>query len=475
MTGMRIISRHLPTRSLIFLLIWAIPAAGTPQELADGPSAIRPSELERHLQFLGNDDLEGRGAGSRGEKLAASYISRELARNRILPAGDGGTYLQAVPMHGSTPLPDSECRLITPDDTLDLALWSQYVLIKSGAQTFVPNPVPLVFVGYGIVAPEFDYNDYQALDVEDKIVVFLPGEPRSDDPAYFSGEDPTVYSYPESKVRMAISRGARGSILLPGENGKEWDEWTRQYAFEDVNLAYTITGHLSLVVDPQSAALLFAGAAHDLERIYQMERQSHLHSCPLRTSLSFKGKFRERDFLGHNVLGCLEGADPELKKSCLILSAHYDHLGIGPPVRGDSIYNGVFDNAAGVAALLEIAAALSRLDPPPARSVLFIFLTGEEKGLLGSTYYLDHPAFPLYRTIANINVDGLAMFDTFNDAVGIGAEYSTLGETLSEVSAELGLAVSPIPSPSCTQRRLRGRTRSLLPRRAFPPCSSWRD
>lgn len=178
-----------------------------------------------------------------------------------------------------------------------------------------------------------------------------------------------------------------------------------------------------------------------------MERMNSVRSFALPASASFRGSFQQRDFLAANVIAMLEGGDPELKHTYVIVSAHYDHLGIGPAVQGDSIYNGVFDNAVGIAATLEMARVFAGLPVRPKRSLLFLFLTGEEKGLLGSTYYVDHPVVPLYRTIANLNIDGLAMFDTFDDIVGVGAELSTLGELLQEVAKEQQLSVSPLPAP----------------------------
>jgi Zn-dependent M28 family amino/carboxypeptidase len=175
-----------------------------------------------------------------------------------------------------------------------------------------------------------------------------------------------------------------------------------------------------------------------------MDATNNIRSFSLKASASFRGHFQERDFVAANVIGMLEGVDPRLKDSYLIVSAHYDHLGIGPAVEGDSIYNGVFDNAIGVAAMLEMARTLSQ-GPAPRRSVIFLLLTGEEKGLLGSTYYVDHPAAPLHKTVANVNVDGVALFDTFNDIVGVGGEYSTLRDGLQQIAGDLRIRVSTIP------------------------------
>jgi len=418
--------------------------------------SISGNSLYQHLAFLGSDSLTGRGTGTRGGESAAAYIASELAKLNIQPAGDDDSYYQQIPMHGSRPLPSSSFQIITKRDEKKLELGKDYLLYNTGAQTFVPKPVPLVFVGYGIVAPEYDHNDYQALNVVGKIVVFLSGEPASNEPSYFAGSQPTLYSFPEIKQKTALARGAVGSIMIPTpreESGRDWQAWLNEFAFEDIGLFYSVAGNFSAVVNPQIANLLFEEAPYSLKQIFNMEATNNLRSFQLAVSASFRGSFQQRDFLSPNVIGLLHGSAAQLKDSYVIVSAHYDHLGIGPAqkplraVEADSIYNGVFDNAAGVAAVLEIARVLATLPEKPKRSVLFLFLTGEEKGLLGSSYYVDHPVVPLYKTIANLNVDGLAMFDTFNDVVGVGAELSTLGELLDEVARELGLRVSSIPSP----------------------------
>ncbi len=197
-------------------------------------------------------------------------------------------------------------------------------------------------------------------------------------------------------------------------------------------------------MNAEAATRLFEGAPISLEAL--LGAQTEISSFPLPGEISFKGEFIEREFIGDNVVGMLKGNDENLKDTYVILSAHYDHLGIGPPIRGDSIYNGVMDNAVGVAAVLEIARELSQFSQRPRRSIIFLFVSGEEKGLLGSIYYTDHPIKPLYKTVANINVDGLAMFDKFTDVVGVGAELSSLGEMLTNVCNNLTLEISPIPT-----------------------------
>lgn len=413
-----------------------------PDESSVNPANRFVANVEKHVKFLGNDSLEGRSTGTYGEFLASEYISEILQQYSLKPAAREGRFFQRIPMHGSRPLADSELRLHKERGIIDFELGRDYLLYKSGEQTFIGTPAPLVFAGYGILAPEFDYNDYQNLDVAGKIVVILSGEPASSDDAYFAGAEPSIYAYPESKQRLAMSRGAIGSIII-ADNSVDWQQLRREFSVEDVTLLSAVSSHLSLTITSTAAAELFVGSEYGLSEVRQMAGDNNLRSFPLNAALSFKGEFIQRDFIARNVIAELPGWDKKLRDEYLLITAHYDHLGIGEAVAGDSIYNGVFDNALGVATALEIAGVLA--DNPPARSIIFLFLTGEEKGLLGAHYYLDNPVAPLYKTIASINIDGMAIYDTFNDVVGIGAELSTLGDFLSRAAAKNELSVSPIP------------------------------
>ncbi len=402
------------------------------------------SAFTRHINFLGSDLFEGRGTGTTGGNLAAKYIALELSKLGLKPVGNENTFYQNIPMHGSRVLNSSRLTLFSNDAQIELKFNEDYLLYHSGSQTFIPVPTQLVFVGYGIIAPEFDYNDYQEVDVEGKIVVFLEGEPSSDDKNFFNGEIPTIYSYPESKQKIAISRGARGSILIKFPN-TNWKKLQKDFAFENISLAYSASSNFSAVLKFQSSRQLFEKSTYSLEDVFKMHSSNILRSFVLNTKLSFRGVFHERDFIAQNVAGLIEGSDPKLRDRYIIVSAHYDHLGIGPVVNGDSIYNGVYDNAAGVSAALEIARAFSQSGFSTKRSILFLFLTGEEFGLLGSKYYTNNPLFPLHKTIANINIDGIASFDNFKSIIGIGREYSTLNNYLISTAEKFGLDMVDIP------------------------------
>jgi hypothetical protein len=412
-------------------------------------AAVEGADVLRHMKALGADAMEGRGTGTPGIEAAAAYIETRLAEIGLEPMGIDGSFRQPVPLHGSTPLPESRLRLEGPPGTpRRLELWEDYVLFRSGNETFVPRPLPLEFVGYGIIAPELDYNDYLRRDVEGKIAVVLAGEPPSDDPAFFDGTSRTIYSDPEMKFRIALSRGAKGCFLLPSPREGahvDWEQTRRAFEPEDVVLPYRITGSLNVLLRLERAPVLFARARRSFDDVLELDRKGTLEGFPLRVEASFSGTFRERDFLGANLVARLPGSDPLLRDEYVIVSAHYDGLGVGPALDGDTIYNGVVDNASGTAAVLEIARALAESPDRPRRSILFVFLTGEEKGLLGSRYYGDHPVVPLHRTVAAINVDGLSVLDTTESFVGIGSKYSTLGDLLGRVLAERGLRREEVP------------------------------
>lgn len=411
--------------------------------------SITAEGLESHLVVLGSDALEGRAAGTRGGGRAASYIARQLRKAGLSPMGDRGTFFQMVPLHAARPRADCRLQLSSLGQTRTLRLGEDYQLLTTGDQTIIPRPVPMVFVGYGIVAPEHDYNDYEDVDVRGRVVVFLGGEPSSDDPDYFDGRRPSVYSSLEAKQRIALSRGAVGSVLVPlvaEDEAQTWSDMARELSVEHLSLAYSVPRHLSLVLRPRSAAELFADALYDLPQVLEMELRYTLRSFYLPVSLRFEGSFDQRDVMAPNVVGLIRGSHRRYGDTYVVVSAHYDHLGIGPELDGDSIYNGVIDNALGVSGVLEMARAVAAAERSPRRSIIFLLTTAEEEGTLGASYFLDHPPVSLDRIIANINVDGLAFLSAFDDVFGIGGELSDLGDALERAAESMELEVSQPPA-----------------------------
>lgn len=423
------------------VLVLSLRSAGW----AGSPNGVGAAELRRHLAFLAADSLMGRETGSPGEELAAEYIAAELRRIGLEPMGGDGGYFQYLPVHASYPLESARLLLYEPGGERSLRMYEEYLLVKSGAQTLVPAPTAMIFAGYGIAAPEFEYNDYHQIDVAGKIVVVMSGEPPSTDPDFFDGLFPTLYSSTEAKIRTAMAHGAVGSVLIrhPQDEGfQNWESLAAEYGFPDMTLANAVTGHFSVILSSGAGAGLFQGARFTWLQLLEMDLNGRLPSFPLETRLSFQEKSVQRDFWARNILARLPGQDAA--EEYILLSAHYDHLGIGKAVAGDSIYNGAVDNALGTAGLIELARLLAGTAPGPRRSILFAFFTGEEKGMLGSRYYVEHPAVPLEKTSANINIDGLAMFAPFRDVIGLGAEFSSLGQSMAQVAQRSGLVVKSL-------------------------------
>ncbi len=430
------------------------PEGAVPPPVLDVLSRVDADSLFPAIEFLGADELRGRAVGTPGAERAAEYLGQRLEALGLEPLGDEGTYFQRFPLHGATPTPESRLDLRDARGLRPLTLGEDYLLQTTGEGTFLPEWTPLVFGGYGIVAPEYDHDDYGSVDVRGKVVVVLAGEPWSADSNTFYGDRPTRHSLPEWKRRQALARGARGLVTIPSPREEPYVRWVdrqRTWAFENVVRLIDVPRFFHATVDEEAAAWILDGGSHSLADVRAMDRRGAMRSFDLDREMRFEGAFRERDFLSANVVGGLRGSDPLLRDEWVLVSAHYDHLGVGVPVRGDSLYNGVVDNAVGCAALLEIARVLSELEEAPRRSVAFLFTTAEEKGLLGARHWCEHPSFPLSATIANLNVDGLAIFDRFRTIVGVGAEMSTLDRHLEGVAASLGLEAKPVPRIFATE------------------------
>jgi len=410
--------------------------------------SLSRDNIRKDYLKLASDEFLGRGIGQQGEIIAANYIASELRQSGVEPLNSNGDYFQYIPLHQSEVLIESELKIRISDSVYSFDLFNDYIVSKTGEQTFIPTPVQLVFVGYGIVAHEYDYNDYYNIDVRGKIAVILEGEPISSRAEYFNADLPTAYSHPLSKQRIALSRGAIGSIILPSSyvyQRTSWQTIRQVYEFPNIDLPLGFSDILNIFLHPSKVNLLFEGSKHSFIEVLQMHLDGKISSFEMNASLTFRGKTKTRDFLGRNVIGMIEGADPVLKDTYIIVSSHYDAFGIGPPMNGDSIYNGALDNAIGVAATLEIARVVQSMPERPKRTIIFLFTTAEEFGLLGSIYYTLNPIVPLYKTIANINIDGIAFIDEFNSLIGVGSIYSDLSDFLNLTATQLDLKVDKLP------------------------------
>ncbi len=410
---------------------------------------INKNQIISHVNFLASDFLAGRLTGSFGSEIAAKYLASELHKYGVKPLGNEGTFYQYIPMHSTKLLPETKLTIYSENNFREYSLNDDYLVYKISHQIFLSRRTEMVFAGFGIVAPEFDYNDYLNIDVRGKVIVVLDGEPHSSSPDFFAGERPTTYSSFETKQIIALSRGAAALIIVSTKsisNQNHWDKMKLNYQFDDFSLAYNLNKNLCIVLNPIASDFIFAQSGYSLNQILELANNNKLSSFPLNTFFEFKPQVERHDFLAVNVVGLIQGSDEKLRDSYVLVSAHYDHLGIGIPFGNDSIYNGLTDNALGCAATLEIARTIMGANRKPKRSIIFLFTTAEEQGLLGSAYYCDYPARPLYKTILNINIDGIAFLDKFKSVVAIGAEFLDSLNVLDSILKTNNLYLSELPS-----------------------------
>jgi hypothetical protein len=429
---------------LMLALLLAAPAR------TDRPR-IRPEALRAHMRFLADDLLEGREAGTRGYELAAAYVASQLESYGLEPAFASGAWFQPVPLRTGVAVPD-RCRLsITRGGaSKELVLGEDYVPIADLLRETTELKAPIVFVGFGVSAPHRGYDDYASVDVKGRLVLLASGAPAllpSEERAYFSG--------PRVKRENAAAHGAIGILgfLLPAD--EERFPWSRVLAHqregitawvdekggpEGASAAIRGIAYLSRA----GAETVLAGSPHGFDEIVKAAEAGQPQAFEVGASASLRIESRSHAFASPNVVGLLRGSDPKRAAEAIVLSAHLDHIGVGEPQAGDAINNGAFDNASGVASLLETARALSRLSPHPKRSILFAALTAEEKGLLGSDYLAVHPPLPL---VADVNMDmSLSLFPPA-DVLAFGAEHSSLGESVARAASDAGLLLSPDPFP----------------------------
>ncbi len=441
---------HRLARIAVTLLTTTVAAVGF-QEARDGISAER---IRSHLYFLSLDALRGRAPGTRGGRLAADYIAAGFMGMGLQPVD--GSYFQDVPLIGITSdPPDLSLDFETSGERVVADIPDEAVLWAGTPTRSIDVSAELVFVGYGIEAPEWRWDDFEGRDVRGKVLVFLAGDPPAppDEPQLFDGRALTYYGRYTYKLEQARRHGAVGALIIhaPQAAGYGWDvvqtSWTgEQFMLDDgsTGAAAPLQGWLSADL----AARAFAAARLSLDELYVRAARRDFRPLPTGITVHSTLHSRVRRLRTRNVVGRLPGSDGALSDEVVLFTAHYDHLGVGAPdATGDSIYNGAYDNASGVGVLLEIARAFSRLEPGPARGLLFMATGAEEPGLLGSTYYTRHPLIPLARTVAAINIDGASVWGETGDVVALGAGSSTLGEVVERRAAEAGMEVRSDPAP----------------------------
>jgi len=452
---LRFLREWIPVVVLILCVPREARAAGV--ESGDAIKQIAPEAIRGHMAFLADDLLEGRGTGTRGYDIAASYVAAQFAALGLEPAGASGGYFQPVPFRRADLVESAaSATLLGPGGTQKLTYGTDFIYSKDPVHEATRLEAPLVYVGYGVTAPEFNYDDYAGIDVRGKVIVYLRGAPPR-----FPHNELAYYADSDVKYRNAVERGAVGALSLRTPRAASRFSWKRVALNNHVPGMYWLAPdgrvagaypeiQVTGVLSESGAAKVFAHAPHTLDEIFQAAEKSRPLAFDLAYSGRFQRKTRHSQVQSSNVAGLLPGWDPHLKSEVVVVSAHLDHLGIGAPADGDSIYNGAYDNASGVAIMLELAKALRSLTRPPRRSILFLAVTGEEKGLLGSEYYAEYPTVPLENLVADLNLDMFLMLHPFLDVIAFGSEHSTLDRSVHRAARDLHVRVTPDPEPEET-------------------------
>ena len=426
------------------------PAAPQRLPLSQLPS-VDPQAILAHTKVLSSDEFEGRGPGTRGEELTVSYLVDQFKKLGLKPGNSDGTYVQKVPLVGITPTAaplvlEKGGRKLTLKWKDDVVAWTKHV-----ADSASINKSDLVFVGYGIVAPEYKWDDYKGVDVKGKTLVMLVNDPAvPDDPQAFGGKAMTYYGRWTYKYEIGAKMGAAAVLIVHATEPAGYPfevvqaKTTEQFDLvtPDKNMGrVNIEGWITL----DRAKELMTLAGQDFDALKKQAATRDFKPVPLGITASMTIKNALRTIDSQNVVAKLDGSDPALKDEYVVYTAHWDHLGIGPEQNGDRIYNGAKDNAIGVAGLLELARAYTKVMPTPKRSILFLSVTAEEQGLLGSQYYSVTPIYPLRKTLADINMDGLNVHGKTKDLTLIGLGASDLDDYAKAAAAEQGRVIRPDP------------------------------
>ena len=440
----------MPTiRPFLSLVLCVTPALVA----AQAQPRITAAEIDGHLRFLSSDLLEGRAPATRGGRLAAEYIASQLRAAGVEPAVSG-SYFQRVPID----VVGADARTIRASATGKATATLRYpddVVVWSGSATDSSSARgELVFAGYGATAPEYRWDDFKGTDLRGKILLVLVNDPPApaSEPTLFGGKAMTYYGRWTYKFEEAERRGAAGALIVhtTEQAGYPWHTVVGSWAKEqrmlprDPKLPAPL-GVRGWITDSAASALL-RQAGLDLAALRAQAATREFH--PVATGIMLDVGFRNSvaHLQSENVVGVVRGRDPRLGKEYVAFSAHWDHLGIGPAVNGDSIYNGASDNASGVADLLAIARAAAE-GPKPKRSLLFAFVTAEESGLLGSAYFAEHPVVPASQIVANLNMDGGNLLGRTRDLNVLGDTKSTLGPRLAGMVKKDGMRISPDQHP----------------------------
>lgn len=432
----------------------ALPQPAAPEEATTPAADAGARRIEADLRFLADDLLEGREAGTRGYALASLYVAERFRAIGLQPAGEDGSYFQAVPMLQATREEEGARFVIARDgERTALRFREQFLPSLDFNVAEFSLEAPAVFVGQAVHAPELQHDDFAGLDLEGRIAVLFPGAP-----ARFDNDQRAFHSSMREKLRALVARGAIGAVVAYTAEDEARRPWARASEGwnkpgmrlrgadgRGIDTFPELQGGAS--VSAAAADALFAGSGHTAAQLFQAAQAGTLKGFDLPGTLSIAGRTTIVPVESRNVVGRLPGGDGALGREHVAYTAHLDHVGIGAPVDGDAIYNGALDNALGVAVMLEAARTLAAERQPPKRSALFVALTAEEKGLLGAEWFVRHPTVPRVSLVANLNMDMPVLLAPSTDVVPIGVEHSSLQPLVEQAAKDVGVTLSPDPFP----------------------------
>ncbi len=450
--------------SLILLSATAL-AQQIPPAVKAAEASIDPEKIRAHVKFLADDLLEGRGPGLRGSELAAQYIATQFALYGLKPGGDNGTYLQQINMVGMNAIPEKTTFSLVPKrpegemaitlHSYDLKYGDDYTVSNRTLTPTVDIDAPIVFVGYGITAPEFNWNDYANIDVKGKVILCIVGDPPSTDPAFFGGDALTYYGRWTYKFEQAARMGAVGALIIHRTDlaSYGWDVVKNSNTSEKTYLRDNKDPQLEAAswIQLDVAKQIFKSSNLDADAEIEAAGKRGFKAIELPVRLHAHVESVVRPFQSPNVVGILPAANASAKDQAVLYTAHFDHLGFVPGMSGDNIYNGAADNATGCGMLLELARAWSQLAQSGTKlphSVIFSAVTAEEQGLLGSEYLGQHPPIPAGQIALDINYDMILPIGVPLQVNVNGAQRTTFFPTVEATAKRFNLAIVPDPKPS---------------------------
>ena len=418
---------------------------------------ISAERIAADIEYLASDELGGRGPGTPDEDKTIEYLAAQLKEASAAPAGDGGSYFQTVPLVGVEPLPSTELSWSAGGANKKLAWLDEVVALSHTQQPEAMLDAETIFVGHGIVAPEFGWDDYKGVDVTGKVVLLFTNEPHSDDPAFFGGKALTYYGRWTFKYEEALRHGAAGVLIVHTDDtaGYPWsvvrNSWGRTNPFVKLEPGEPALAAAGWITSEAALPLLQgsdATAGKSIEELAAMADQRDLQPIPLKARVSGKLVSSLSAMNTRNVVAKIEGSDPEKKDEAILYTAHWDHLGRGEAdPAGDAIYNGAVDNATGTAIILEMARAFGSMRTKPARSILFAAVTAEEGGLRGSEFLGRNPPIPAGKIAVDLNYDGILPIGRTSDITLPGYERTTLAPLVEQLAAELSVTLTPEAHP----------------------------